>query len=574
MTIVMMATSFNKFRMIKPIEFSYHALHFSYALSMSFSTDSGSDQPLIDAERRWFRKPVPASTRTLADIWAGLSIETFHSDLLRQEILSARKNATWRANIRPVNPIDEQTRYEAYSRLRQRMFELVRGENCDSRRGWIRAFERWQYLSKNYEWGDIGKKSPSYLASLDPLLPSLAFDNPAEVSLFEDLSKLDGMSADAAKRVSQKIQADSSNLSSALYKRMILRTQKADAAAELTEHNKDRQSKEEENVRTYNTDVSNFVDVVSNQYNGDLKLSLLGDVSVESYSRRFRVFSISANHADKLQLLWNHRRSESKTVVLAKNVLESDVRGATAARSGYESSTDNNRNADTDTLQMLYNDMFCLLVRYSVLEGYGWQAAIAQPVLAALSKNFGVTVECFSSPLNSYLPSYCSFFPDTDAAFGSLGSFFDFHPLEGSFEANPPFVTTLMVQMVLRMDLLLAAATGPMSFAVVVPAWTEDAHWPLLLNSNFNMGHFVVTAAEHSYCDGRQHDNSIDEKYRPAPFDTAVFFLQNNQGAEKWPLTSDSKAELKKAFAAAKPSKESMQGKGIYIPKFKREREL
>ena len=219
------------------------------------------------------------------------------------------------------------------------------------------------------------------------------------------------------------------------------------------------------------------------------------------------------------------------------------------------------------------DDMFCLLARYSVLEGYGWQAAIAQPVLAALNKNFGVTVECFSSPLNNYLPTYCSFFPDTDAAFGSVGSFFDFQPFEGSFEANPPFVASLMVLMVSRMDVLLTTATGPMSFAVVVPAWCEDAHWPRLLNSNFNKGYFIVAATEHSYCDGRQHGSSIDERYRPAPFDTAVFFLQNEEGAKKWPLTSRSKAELIEAFAAARTTQESSEVRDTYIPKFKRQKE-
>jgi hypothetical protein len=50
----------------------------------------------------------------------------------------------------------------------------------------------------------------------------------------------------------------------------------------------------------------------------------------------------------------------------------------------------------------------------------------------------GVSVECFASPLNCHLPAFCSAFPDTDAAFGSLGSFFDFFPTEGSFQVNPP----------------------------------------------------------------------------------------------------------------------------------------
>ena len=53
----------------------------------------------------------------------------------------------------------------------------------------------------------------------------------------------------------------------------------------------------------------------------------------------------------------------------------------------------------------------------------------------------------FASPFNHFLIPYCSAFPDTDACFGSCGSFFDFFPTEGSFMANPPFVEECMARM-------------------------------------------------------------------------------------------------------------------------------
>ena len=33
-------------------------------------------------------------------------------------------------------------------------------------------------------------------------------------------------------------------------------------------------------------------------------------------------------------------------------------------------------------------------------------------------------------------------FGDTDGPFGSLGSFYEFFPSEGSFQINPPFMST------------------------------------------------------------------------------------------------------------------------------------
>ena len=56
-----------------------------------------------------------------------------------------------------------------------------------------------------------------------------------------------------------------------------------------------------------------------------------------------------------------------------------------------------------------------------VNEGTGLQGALPVPVFEALNKQFGVTFECFASPLNSYFKQFCSAFPDIDGFFGSRG---------------------------------------------------------------------------------------------------------------------------------------------------------
>ena len=57
-------------------------------------------------------------------------------------------------------------------------------------------------------------------------------------------------------------------------------------------------------------------------------------------------------------------------------------------------------------------------------QGHGFQAAVGPPVFALLNARLGVAFECFASPLNTYFGHFCSAFPDTDAPFGSSGSFF------------------------------------------------------------------------------------------------------------------------------------------------------
>jgi hypothetical protein len=101
------------------------------------------------------------------------------------------------------------------------------------------------------------------------------------------------------------------------------------------------------------------------------------------------------------------------------------------------------------------------------------QAAVHPEVLDELRNRFGTVHECFASPLNCRWPRFCSMFPDTDAPFGSIGSFFEFWPQRGSFQANPPFDRTFVGSMTAHMHkLLIRAEVCTLSSTVLVPCVT------------------------------------------------------------------------------------------------------
>jgi len=52
-----------------------------------------------------------------------------------------------------------------------------------------------------------------------------------------------------------------------------------------------------------------------------------------------------------------------------------------------------------------------------------YQAALPRAMFAVLTSYLGVEHECYASPLNCCLPSYCSVFEDTDRYFGAKGNF-------------------------------------------------------------------------------------------------------------------------------------------------------
>mmetsp|Transcript_32993 Transcript_32993/g.105090 ORF Transcript_32993/g.105090 Transcript_32993/m.105090 type:complete len:437 (-) Transcript_32993:5-1315(-) len=173
--------------------------------------------------------------------------------------------------------------------------------------------------------------------------------------------------------------------------------------------------------------------------------------------------------------------------------------------------------------------VFCLLVRYDSLQGShyrggGFQAAIHKECFDVLREEFGVSVECFASPLNCSFPTFCSAFLDTDGPFGSLGSFFKLRPKCGSFQANPPFDPDVVASMAKRMDELLRATSEPLAFTVIIPYWPDKSAWRLLRDSPFLQHHLQVPMHDHGYFEGAQHNRR--NVYRTASFDTSVFFLQ------------------------------------------------
>ncbi|XP_034387992.1 mRNA (2'-O-methyladenosine-N(6)-)-methyltransferase [Cyclopterus lumpus] len=214
---------------------------------------------------------------------------------------------------------------------------------------------------------------------------------------------------------------------------------------------------------------------------------------------------------------------------------------------------------DDPRFEKFLSRVWCLLKRYQVMfgsganEGTGLQGALPVSVFEALIRQFGVSFECFASPLNCYFKQFGSAFPDTDGFFGSRGPFLSFCPVSGSFEANPPFCEELMDIMVTHFEALLEKSSEPLSFIVFVPEW-RDPVTPALTRmegSRFLRHQLNIPAFEHEYRSGSQHICKRDEMYYRAVHGTAVLFLQNDAGFAKWAPTPERLAEL---MAAYRPS--------------------
>ena len=165
----------------------------------------------------------------------------------------------------------------------------------------------------------------------------------------------------------------------------------------------------------------------------------------------------------------------------------------------------------SSTNHLFLNLVYCLLARYETYSSgaTGFQGSLTHNVFDALVRIFGVQTECFSSPLNSYLPNYYSAFEDTDKWFGSQGSFFrNFKPLTGAFSVNPPFVNEVMQETTLLLNKLLEQPEADLFFVVIIPSWTDSPCYENLLRCPFKRYTFQLLRDRHKYIDGMQHRNN------------------------------------------------------------------
>ncbi|CAH0557430.1 unnamed protein product [Brassicogethes aeneus] len=178
------------------------------------------------------------------------------------------------------------------------------------------------------------------------------------------------------------------------------------------------------------------------------------------------------------------------------------------------------------------------------------QASLPVTVFECLNRTFGVTFECFASPLNCYFKQYCSPFADCDSYFGSRGPFLQLKAVSGSFEANPPFSEELMEASVNHMERLLSDSPEPLSFIVLFPDYREPTPTALtrLESSQFKRKQVTVPAYEHEFRHGFQHVLNKSELNVRSAHGTVIVWLQNVTGHQRWEPSEERVQALLEAF--------------------------
>ena len=201
--------------------------------------------------------------------------------------------------------------------------------------------------------------------------------------------------------------------------------------------------------------------------------------------------------------------------------------------------------------------IFVMVSRYDLFGDLkaGYQASITVEVMATLQRHFNVEHECFASPLNRSLTSFCSVFWDCDRFFGSSDSFFSWWPETGSYEVNPPFDPITIKNTFIRLKAILDKSDSkdlPLSFVVVVPlnagavAVLQDQE-PMTKGIRKHVKKIMKTTEAYFQL-GMQHKKGAGGGGWKATLPTMVIWLQNTQGNELWNPTAEKCADVMAAF--------------------------
>eukprot|EP00501_MAST-03F_sp_TOSAG23-6_P001803 GSMAST32.ASY1.ANO1.1881.1 assembled CDS len=212
----------------------------------------------------------------------------------------------------------------------------------------------------------------------------------------------------------------------------------------------------------------------------------------------------------------------------------------------------NDVTADTQNVVQLSSNTKDGVEKEEESNGRNMHAAASEGTFRCMIDEFEVCMESYGSPFNCFFQRFGSAFPDTDGPFGSVGSFFDYTPVEGSFECGPPYVQETMDRMAERIDVLLEQSQRPLSFIVFVPDW-YDPPLPAKITmekSKFLRADLVAPGNGHTYVVGLQHKPLAQgrKRYYKVPHGTHLYWMQNDAGFAKWPPTKEKLAKLQKAL--------------------------
>jgi len=139
--------------------------------------------------------------------------------------------------------------------------------------------------------------------------------------------------------------------------------------------------------------------------------------------------------------------------------------------------------------------IWIIIFRYQLLGSNNHQLGVLPNIISMMTKDYGLTFECFASSINSSLSKYCSIYYDLEKYFGSQGNFFKANLIEGTYGFNPPYQKDIMDKGILKLfDLLNNAKNNDkkLTFIMTIPIWDKEGQEILNQHNKIDYGDFDI----------------------------------------------------------------------------------
>lgn len=173
-----------------------------------------------------------------------------------------------------------------------------------------------------------------------------------------------------------------------------------------------------------------------------------------------------------------------------------------------------------------------LIIRYSNLEspnGRNFQGALPDKVFKMLRDEANCNFETFAAPQFSYYDKCCSAYYDTDKYFGSVGTFTNFNPNEGTYEGAPPNSEYFLNHIINHLLDIFKNATGKLCFILFLPDWDDLEGLKKIESSKYITNKFLFKQKSQIYESKNFNGKSI---LSIIPNSSRLYILQKNNNVD------------------------------------------
>jgi hypothetical protein len=135
--------------------------------------------------------------------------------------------------------------------------------------------------------------------------------------------------------------------------------------------------------------------------------------------------------------------------------------------------------------------IWIILFRYQLLSSNNNQLAVIPKVYNKMITDFGLSVECFASAINTSLDYFCSIYYDVEKYFGSLGNFFNIIPKKGVYSFNPPYQFDVISNGILKIINHMESTQEKLAFIITIPIWDNEGKQIMLDNNMENNNNII-----------------------------------------------------------------------------------